>query len=161
MRTIGAMRALDEQRGAIRVADVYDTHIDDLWQACTDPKRLARWIAEVSGDLRVGGAIHASFTSSWTGPGRVEVCDRPHHLLLTMEPGTDDETQIEAWLATEGDKARLVVEERGVPLTKLHFYGAGWQAHLEDLGRSLAGEPSVWQARWTELTPAYETMPLG
>lgn len=88
MRTIGAMRALDEQHGAIRVEDVYDTGIDDLWEACTDPDRLARWIANVSGDLRVGGAIHATFTSTWTGPGRVDVCDRPHHLLVTMEPGT-------------------------------------------------------------------------
>ena len=36
---------------------------DDLWEACTDPERLARWIAKVSGDLQVGGSIHAVFTS--------------------------------------------------------------------------------------------------
>jgi uncharacterized protein YndB with AHSA1/START domain len=96
MKTTGSMRALDEQRGAMRVEDIYDTDIDDLWDACTDPERLARWIAEVSGDLRVGGTIHATFTSTWTGPGRVDVCERPHHLLLTMEPGTEDEAQIEA-----------------------------------------------------------------
>ena len=82
------MRALDETRGAVRVEDVYDTDIDDLWEACTTPERLARWIATVSGDLRVGGTIHAVFTSTWTGPGRIEVCEAPHHLLLTMEPGT-------------------------------------------------------------------------
>ncbi|HYH72553.1 MAG TPA: SRPBCC domain-containing protein [Nocardioides sp.] len=87
MNIIGTMRAVDETRGAVRVEDVYDTDIDDLWEACTTPERLARWIAEVSGDLRVGGMIHAVFTSTWTGPGRVEVCDAPHHLLLTMEPG--------------------------------------------------------------------------
>ena len=68
MNIIGTMRALDETRGAVRVEDVYDTDIDDLWQACTTPERLARWIAEVSGDLRVGGTIHAVFTSTWTGP---------------------------------------------------------------------------------------------
>jgi hypothetical protein len=54
-----------------------------------------------------------------------------------------------------------VIEERGLPLAQLHFHGAGWQAHLEDLSRTLAGEESVWKARWTELTPAYETMPLA
>jgi uncharacterized protein YndB with AHSA1/START domain len=161
MKTIGSMRALDEQRGAIRVEDVYDTDIDDLWDACTDPERLARWIAVVSGDLRVGGTIHATFTSTWTGPGRVDVCERPRHLLLTMEPGSEDESQIEAWLETDGNKARLVIEERGLPLAQLHFHGAGWQAHLEDLSHTLAGEESVWKARWTELTPAYETMPLA
>ena len=102
MKIIGTMRALDETRGAVRVEDVYDTDIDDLWEACTTPERLARWIAEVSGDLREGGTVHAVFTSTWTGPARIEVCDAPHHLLLTTEPGTDDETQIEAWLTAEG-----------------------------------------------------------
>jgi len=160
MRTIGTMRALDEKRGAIRVEDVYDTSIDDLWAACTTPERLSRWIAEVSGDFRVGGTIHAVFTSTWTGPGRIEVCDAPRHLLLTMEPGTDEETQIEAWLSEEGSGTRLVVEERGLPLDVLHFHGSGWQAHLEDLGRSLHGEASNWKPRWDELTPVYETMPL-
>ncbi len=156
--TTGTMRALDAERGAVRVDDVYDTDIDDLWDACTTPERLARWIAEVTGDLRVGGAIHARFTSTWTGPGRIEVCEAPSHLLLTMEPGADEEAQIEVWLSEDGDRTRLVVEERGLPLDRLHFHGAGWQAHLEDLGRSLAGEESAWQDRWHELTPVYEAM---
>jgi uncharacterized protein YndB with AHSA1/START domain len=115
MKTTGSMRALDQQRGAIRVEDVYATDIDDLWDACTEPERLARWIAKVSGDLRVGGTIHATFTSTWTGPGRIDACERPHHLLLTMQPETEHEAQIEAWLATDGDKTRLVIEERGPP----------------------------------------------
>ena len=171
MNIIGTMRALDETRGAVRVEDVYDTDIDDLWDACTTPERLARWIAEVSGDLRVGGTIHACFTSTWTGPGRVERCEKPHHLLLTMEPGTEDEAQLEAWLTAEGSRTRLVVEERGLPVDKLYFHGAGWQAHLEDLGRSLAEDGPAhadrwsdqapapgWRARWDELTPTYQEM---
>lgn len=168
MKLIGSMRTLDETRGAVRVEDVYDTGIADLWEACSTPERLARWIAEVSGDLREGGSVHATFTSSWSGPARIEVCDAPHHLLVTAEPGSDDETQIEVWLTAEGPRTRLVVEERGIPLAALHFYGAGWQVHLEDLGRSLAsGSPvhsegwsqeapaPAWHARWTELTPEY------
>jgi uncharacterized protein YndB with AHSA1/START domain len=53
VKIIGTMRSLDRTRGAVRVEDVYDTDIDDLWEACTNPERLARWIAKVSGDLRV------------------------------------------------------------------------------------------------------------
>lgn len=171
MKITGSMRSLDATRGAVRVEDVYDTGIDDLWAACTDPERLERWIAKVSGDLRVGGSIHAVFTSTWTGPGRIDACDAPHHLLLTMEPGTPEETQLEAWLTAEGTRTRLVVEDRGLPLTHLAFHGAGWQAHLEDLARSLSGssgprawseqapEPS-WRERWNELTPAYQERPV-
>jgi uncharacterized protein YndB with AHSA1/START domain len=169
VRITGTMRALDDARGAVRVEDVYDTDIDDLWKACTTPERLARWIAEVSGDLRVGGSVHAVFTSTWTGPARIEVCDAPHHLLLTMEPATEEQTQLEAWLTAEESGTRLVVEERGLPVGRLHFYGAGWQVHLEDLGRSLLIDGSAhaggwserapapaWHERWTTLTPDYQ-----
>lgn len=65
MTTGATMRTLDETRGAVRVDDLYDTDIEDLWQACTTPERLTRWIATVDGDLRVGGTVHAVFTSSW------------------------------------------------------------------------------------------------
>jgi len=173
MKIIGTMRSLDGTRGAVRVEDVYDTNIDDLWEACTDPERLARWIAKVSGDLRVGGSVHAVFTSTWSGPGRVDVCEKPHHLLLTMDPGTPDETRIEAWLKEQGSGTRLVVEERGLPLDHLPSYGAGWQAHLDDLGHSLRGQAEVgtgswteqapepgWRARWTELTPTYRQLEI-
>ena len=169
MTILGTTRALDGTRGAVRVEDVFDTDIDDLWAACTEPERLARWIAEVTGDLREGGTAHAVFTSTWTGAVTVEVCEAPRHLLLTTAPGTDEEGEVEAWLTPEGDRTRLVVEERGLPVGALHFYGAGWQVHLEDLARSLAAEGPVhpggwsseeaaphWHARWQELTPAYE-----
>lgn len=169
MKMTGTMRSLDDTRGAVRVEDVYDTDIEDLWQACTTPERLARWIARVSGDLRQGGTIDAVFTSTWSGALTIQRCDAPAHLLLTTAPGTDDETEMELWLTAEGLRTRLVVEERGLPLGEMHYYGAGWQVHLDDLGRSLAsGGPvhpdgwsaqtpaSGWHDRWTSLTPAYQ-----
>ena len=106
MKVIGTMRSLNTTLGVVRVEDVYDTDIEDLWEACTNSERLARWIAKVSGDLCVGGLFHAVFTSTWTGPGRIDVCEKPHHLLLTTEPGTSDEAQIEAWLTEEGSRTR-------------------------------------------------------
>jgi uncharacterized protein YndB with AHSA1/START domain len=155
---IGSMRRIDEKRGAVRVEDVYDTDIADLWSAITEPDRLARWIATVEGDLRVGGTIQAQFTSTWEGPGRIDVCEAPNRLLLTMEPESEDEAEIEAMLTAEGARTRLVVEERGLPLDVLHKHGAGWQAHVEDLGRYLAGGESQWKARWEELMPSYEEL---
>lgn len=166
----GTMRELGDTRGAVRVEDVYDTDIDDLWQACTAPERLARWIAQVSGDLRVGGTAQVVFTSAWSGSVRIEACEAPHHLLVTGAPGTDEETSIEAWLTAEGPRTRLVVEERGLAVDQLPFHGAGWQVHLEDLGRSLAVDGSAhpdgwsaeqpsaaWHERWTALMPAYRS----
>lgn len=157
-RIIGTLSRIDDKRGTVRVEDTYDTDIADLWSAITEPDRLARWIARVEGDLRVGGTVQTLFTSTWEGPGRIEVCDAPNRLVVVMEPGTEDEAVIEAHLTAEGERTRLVVEERGLPLDVLHFHGAGWQAHLEDLGRHLAGKESAWKPRWQELTPDYEAL---
>ena len=152
---LGWTREVDGS-GTVHVEDVYDTDVDDLWAAVTEPGRLSRWLGEVSGDLQVGGTFAARFTSSWEGPGRVEVCQRPHRLLLTMQPGTDEEMQIEALLTTEAEGTRLVVEERGFPPGVAPDHGAGWQAHIEDLRAHLEGrEPAAWKERWEQLIPSY------
>jgi uncharacterized protein YndB with AHSA1/START domain len=117
-RILGALRSIDDCKGAVRVHDLYATDIDDLWSALTEPERLARWIADVEGDLSLGGSFNARFTSTWEGPGRVDICDPPQRLLLTMNPDQDDETVIEATLTAENGGTRLVVEERG--LRSLH-----------------------------------------
>ena len=154
---LGSISAIGDGRGVVRMEDVYDTSADDLWSALTTPDRLARWIGEVSGDLRVGGTFQARFTSGWEGPGRVEICRRPERLLLVMMPGTADETRIEATLGPAGDRTRLVIEERGIPIDELAGHGSGWQAHVEDLRAHLEGrDPQDWHTRWIELTPSYE-----
>jgi uncharacterized protein YndB with AHSA1/START domain len=152
---VGTLRSVDGT-GVVRMEDRYDTGIDDLWSALTEPHRLARWIADVEGDLRVGGEFHANFTSGWEGSGRVDVCEPPQRLRVTMSPGQQDQTVIEAELVAEGDQTSLAVEERGLPLTELAAHGAGWQAHVEDLAAHLAGrERADWRTRWSELTPSY------
>jgi uncharacterized protein YndB with AHSA1/START domain len=152
---VGTLRKQDG-RGVVRMEDRYDTDIDDLWAAVTDPERLARWIADVRGDLRLGGEFEATFTSSWEGTGRVDVCEPPQRLLVTMSPGQPDETVIEAELTADGNKTRLVVEERGFPLDEVAAHGAGWQVHMEDLGAYLGErECADLRTRWTELIPAY------
>jgi uncharacterized protein YndB with AHSA1/START domain len=152
---VGSLRTVDG-RAVVRMEDRYRTEVDDLWSALTDPERLARWIARVDGDLRVGGAFQANFTSGWEGPGRVDVCEPPHRLLVTMSPDTDEQTVIELELVPDGDVTRLVIEERGFPLDEGAAHGAGWQVHVEDLGAYLGGRPRAdWHERWTELIAAY------
>jgi uncharacterized protein YndB with AHSA1/START domain len=152
---VGSLHAVDG-KAVVRMEDSFDTDIDDLWSAITDPERLARWIGKVEGDLRLGGEFRAGFTSSYEGPGRVDVCDPPRRLRVTMDPGDDDETVLEAELSPDGDGTRLVVEERGFPLDSAAGYGAGWQAHIEDLAAHLTGrQPADWRTRWAELKPAY------
>ena len=143
-------------KAVVRMEDAFGTDAEDLWSAVTDPRRLACWVAQVSGDLRLGGEFWAAFTSGWEGPGRVDVCEPPRRLVVTMSPGQDDQTVIEVELVPDGDQTRLVLEERGLPLNEAASHGAGWQAHVEDLAAHLAGRPPAdWQSRWTALTPTY------
>src|SRR6266581_6610134 len=159
-RILGSLRSADG-KGIVRMEDRFDTDIDDLWSALTDPRRLARWIGEVEGDLRLGGEFRARFfASGWEGTGRVEACEPPRRLLvLTKQPGQRDEQVIEATLTADGDQTILVWEERGMPLDQLAAYGAGIQVHVEDLAAYLAGrERCDADARWAELLPAYQDL---
>lgn len=159
-RIAGTLQSVDG-KGVVRMEGRYDTDIDDLWSALTDAQRVARWIVQVEGDLRLGGEFHATFTSGWEGPGRVDVCEPPRRLLVTMAPGREDETVIAAELVADGNQTSLVLEERGLPPDELAAHGAGWQAHVEDLAAHLAGrERTDWGVRWAELTPSYGELPV-
>jgi uncharacterized protein YndB with AHSA1/START domain len=158
-RILGSLRSADG-KGVVRMQDRFDTDIDDLWSALTDPLRLARWIGEVEGDLRLGGEYRFRFFASGSeGTGRVEACEPPRRLLLAMALGQPDEDVIEATLAADGGQTILVWEERGMPPNLLAAYGAGVQIHVEDLAAYLTGRDRVdAAARWEELQPAYEAL---
>jgi len=143
----------------VRVEDRFDTAPGDLWSARTDPRRLARWIGEVEGSLRLGGEFHFVFASGSEGTGRVEACEPSRRLLLTMALGQPDQDVIEATLTTDGRQTILVWEERGMPLDLLAAYGAGVRIHVEDLAAYLAGRERVdAAARWNEPQPAYQDL---
>jgi uncharacterized protein YndB with AHSA1/START domain len=163
-RILGSLRSADGW-GVVRMEDRFDTDIDDVWSAIADPSRLARWYGEVEGDLRLGGEFRARlFASGWAGTGRVDACEPPRRLLVTMRdaepaPGQPDETTIEVTLAADGGQTIVVLEERGMPLDLLAAYGAGIQVHVEDLAAHLAGrERCDAGARWNELHPAYQDL---
>lgn len=158
-RVLGTVRS-DAGTGIVRVEDRFNTEIDEVWSALTDPRRLARWIGEVDGDLRPGGEFHRRFFASGSeGMGRVQACEPRRRLLVTLDPGQPGENVVEVRLAADGEGTTLVWEERGLPLDKLAAYGAGIQIHIEDLGAYLAGgEPCDANARWDELEPAYDAL---
>ena len=168
-RILGSLRSADGN-GVVRIEDRYDTDIDSLWSALTDPGRLACWYGQVEGDLRVGGQfrLHVEDADS-DATGHVQVCERPRRLLVTTRE-TDEsylrgngvppyDEAIEVTLTADGDKAILVIEVRGMPLKAIAFYGAGWQIHAENLAAHLAGrERGDTAGRWNELVRPYQEL---
>lgn len=168
-RLLGSLGSADGA-GVVRIEDRYDTTIDDLWAAITDPARLARWYGEIDGDLRPGGKFRTYQASNdLESTGQVEACEPPQRLRITSRE-TDESYQrgegvppydgiIEATLTADGDQTVLVIETRGMPLDKIAFYGAGWQIHAENLAAYLAGrQPADTEARWAELVPPYQEL---
>jgi uncharacterized protein YndB with AHSA1/START domain len=148
-------------KGVVRVEDRFDVSSDALWSALTDPRRLARWLGEVEGRLRLGGMFQAHFfASGWRGTGRIEACEPGQRLLVatTQEESTEEQV-IEVTLTAAGDGTILAWEERGMPTELVAAYGAGVQVHVEDLGAYLAGGGRCdADARFGELYPAYQEL---
>ncbi len=59
----------------------YDTGIDDLWDAVTNPERLPRWFGQVEGEFKLGGQFQIDSNAN----GTILVCDPPRKLEVTWE----------------------------------------------------------------------------
>jgi uncharacterized protein YndB with AHSA1/START domain len=171
-RLLGSLRSADG-RGVVRIEDRYDTGIDDLWAAVTDPARLARWYGRVEGDLSPGGRFGVYIEAGdIESSGRVVACEPPRRLLVTARETEESyrkgqgvppfDEDVEVTLTADGDQTILVIEVRGMPLDKIAYYGAGWQIHAENLAAYLAArDRGDTGARWNELVPPYQDLAAG
>jgi uncharacterized protein YndB with AHSA1/START domain len=168
-RILGTLRSA-QGKGVVRIEDRYDTAIEDLWSALTDPDRLGRWYGKVEGDLRPGGRFRVYLEANdIESTGRVEACEPPQRLVVTTRE-TDEsyrkgqgvppfDAVNEVTLTADGDQTILVIEVRGMPLNKIASYGGGWQIHAENLAAYVAGrEGGDSEARWNELVSAYQDL---
>ena len=168
-RLLGALRSADG-RGVVRIETRYDTGIEDVWSATTNPDRLVLWHGRVEGDLRPGGQFRVYVQADDNESiGRVEACEPPRRLVVTNRE-TDEsyrkgqgvppfDAVIEVALTADGDQTIFVVEVRGIPLDKVAFYAAGWQIHAENLAAYVAGRDRAdTEARWEALVPPYQEL---
>lgn len=153
----GVLRS-DGERGSVRFERPYDTTAADLWRIVTEPERLGRWFAPVSGDLRIGGVYHADMGTDGISSGRIRECDPPHRYLVSWEDGGEQESEVEVTVTAAGEQAVLALEHRGLPARFLPDYGAGWQGYLEVLEATSEG-PAEWSTdRYRALLPHYEAL---
>ncbi|MEV6905623.1 SRPBCC family protein [Amycolatopsis sp. NPDC051071] len=126
------------------VSQVYDTGLDDLWDACTNPERIPRWFLPVSGDLRAGGKYQLEGNAG----GTVERCDPPKSFAATWEYG-GDVSWVEVRLSAEPDgRTRFELDHTAVPNEHWKQFGPGavgigWDMMLNGLALHLeSGETS-------------------
>lgn len=133
--------ATGEEGYIIALEQTFATTPKDLWDACTDPQRLARWFEPVEGDLREGGRYR--LTDSGT-EGTIEHCRAPAQLRISWEYG-GDRSQVVVSIRPAGDRTKLTVEH-AVPDDdhwKTHGPGAGgvgWDCGFLALALLLDGD---------------------
>ncbi|SFT50869.1 Uncharacterized conserved protein YndB, AHSA1/START domain [Geodermatophilus amargosae] len=137
----------DDELVAVTVRREYPAAADDVWEAVTDPARLARWFAPVTGDLREGG----TFAVEGNADGEIRECSPPSTLVLTWGgPGSVVTVRL-----TAAGGATVLELEHTVPLAFAGsgagalFVGPGWDVALLGLGLHLRGEdvgdPVAWE----------------
>lgn len=144
-------RELEAGEGRIVIVSrTYDTDIDDLWDACTNPERIPRWFLPVSGDLRLGGRYQLEGNAG----GTIERCDPPKSFAATWEYG-GGVSWIEVRLRTE-PKGGTRFELEHTMHADDHWAefgpaatGIGWDMMLMALGLHLAGEADKPEEDWT------------
>jgi uncharacterized protein YndB with AHSA1/START domain len=140
-RTVEHQPATDGagERVSVLLRRSYDTPIQDVWDAVTQPDRIGRWLMPISGDLRAGG----NFQLEGNAGGQILTCEPPHLLRTTFG---DPNSIVELRLTPHGDNDTALELEHTVPIEMAQsgagalYVGPGWDGALMGLGLYLHGE---------------------
>ena len=148
---------IEQEREHIVVASrSYDSGVEDVWDALTNPERIPRWFLPISGELRVGGRYQLQGNAG----GEIQRCAPPRELRISWE-FAGDVSHVEVELQALGpEQTRLELRHRISAAPSEHWdkfgpgaTGAGWDLTLFGLGLHLAsgedndaGEFMAWLA---------------
>ncbi|MCS7479562.1 SRPBCC family protein [Umezawaea endophytica] len=126
-REVGRQTSTSGEVVSVLLRRDYDAHVDDVWDALTDPDRLKRWFLPISGDLRVGG----SFQLEGNAGGDILTCDPPTLLKVTFGGPT---SVVELRLTATGDDTTTLELDHTVPVEVAGsgagalYVGPGWDS---------------------------------
>ncbi len=134
---------------------IYDTDVEDCWDALTNAERIPRWFLPISGELRVGGRYQLEGNAG----GSVTTCAPPRHLAITWEMMGQVSWVAVRLEAIDPERTRLTLEHTAHVDDALWdrfgpgAVGVGWDLGLLGLGEHLAtgravaaGEGQAWAA---------------
>lgn len=138
-REVTEQQTDDGEAVSVLLRRAYDSPIEDVWDAVTDPDRIARWLYPVSGELEVGG----TFQLEGNAGGEILGCEPPRLLQVTFGGPT---SIVELRLSEDDGGETLLELEHTVPMEMAGsgagalFVGPGWDGALMSLGFYLQGE---------------------
>jgi uncharacterized protein YndB with AHSA1/START domain len=122
----------------VTLTRLYDTSVDDLWDAMTNAQRIPRWFLPIEGDLKLGGKYQLRGNAG----GTITACSPPHQFAATWEFGGGI-TWIEVTVAADRGKARLTLAHTAIIEDHWDQFGPGavgigWDLALMGLGHYLS-----------------------
>jgi uncharacterized protein YndB with AHSA1/START domain len=148
----------DGQGTRLEFVRTYDSPVDHLWSALTEPDLLARWIGTVSGDPASGSVDFVMSEDQDETPVSVTIRDcAPPTALDLLVPAPDGTWRLSIRLQAQGGSTTLVFTQ---PLAEPHdasSIGPGWHYYLDRLGAVIAGRsvPDNWDDYYPVLSDAY------
>ena len=133
-----------------------------LWQAMTEPARLADWLGKLDGAFMPGQDYELTFTDGHGHAvrGTTEDATAPHRLALRWTLDDHPATRVVVDLTDRGGEGTdVTLTHSGVPAEHAVSYATAWQTHLEFLSRYLHGRLvllGAFETRAAELRPSYE-----
>ncbi|MCU1364891.1 MAG: Activator of Hsp90 ATPase 1 family protein [Ilumatobacteraceae bacterium] len=125
-------------RRSIVMVRSYDWPISDVWDAWTDPDRLARWLGELRGTPLGRRAGIGDTVQLWVGPREPDTatltilaCDAPERLTVRWQwPGETDSFVDLTLRAVDEHHSEVRLEHTALTGDRAAEYGAGWEELL-------------------------------
>lgn len=146
-RRVGTAELPAGEAHVVTIQRTYPAAVEDVWDAVTDPERIARWFLPVSGDLRLGGRYQIEGNAG----GEIRECEPPHRLAVTWEvgeldPEAGDSSLVTVTLEPAGDERTELTLEH-VAVVPPEFWdeygpgavGVGWDLALLGLAAMFEG----------------------
>src|SRR5258705_3275184 len=119
-RTVRNFEKDGKPASTVTLTRLYDTGIEDLWDALTNATRIPRWFLPIEGDLKLGGKYQLKGNAG----GTITACTPPAHFAATWEFG-DNVTWIDVKVTADSGKARLTLEHTAVIEGHWNQFGPG------------------------------------
>jgi uncharacterized protein YndB with AHSA1/START domain len=135
---------------------IYDTGIDDAWDALTNKERIPRWFLPIEGELKLGGRYQLVGNAG----GTITACEPPRHVALTWGMKPEEPSWVDIRLEPVGkDRTKLTLEHTAHVDEKLWDQwgpggvGIGWDLgllglymHFANGGTGVTKEGQEWAA---------------
>ena len=144
-RTVTSRDEQGQKTRRVVAARTYDTTQEDLWDCVSNPERIPRWFAPVTGDLRLGGRYQVQGNAG----GEILECAAPRHYKISWEYGGNT-SWVDITIDPVSPKAARLTLEHTSHETDEQWQqfgpgaaGIGWELGFYGLARHIGTRSSV------------------